>query len=67
VDRHEVNPSCALELMTYIAMKLKVFKRMPAKPPVSRELDGKPSAERADLDDPVGRLKSWASRMAQAA
>jgi hypothetical protein len=66
VGRHEVNPSCSLELMTYIVMELKVFKQMPAKPPLVENLMAN-QALKADLDDPVGRLKSWASRMAQAA
>jgi hypothetical protein len=43
-----------------------VFKKMPATPPLITNLMAH-QALISDLDDPVGRLKSWAGRMAREA
>jgi hypothetical protein len=43
-----------------------VFHKMPAKPPLVTNLMAH-QALMLDLDDPVGRLKSWAGRMAREA
>ena len=43
-----------------------VFSKMPVEPPLVTNLMAH-QALMSDLDDPVGRLKSWASRMAREA
>jgi hypothetical protein len=60
------NLICSNSRVWDILSNMGVFQRMPVNPPLITNLMAH-QALSLDLDDPVGRLKSWASRMAREA